>query len=126
MSLDYRENKRKQIGFAYAFRGIWHAIASEFNLKVQLVIAACVITLGFVFRITFIEWAILILTIGFVLSMELVNTAIEQIMDYLSPEKHRTVGLIKDIAAGAVLCAALTSVVIGLIIFGPKIIKIIF
>ncbi|MDC3415554.1 diacylglycerol kinase family protein [Aquibacillus salsiterrae] len=122
MSSDCRENKKKQIGWKHAFRGMVHAVRSEINLRIEILVAICVIVLGFLLRVSLLEWAILMLTIGFVLTIELINTTIERIMDFYSPQRHSIVGLIKDIAAGAVLCSAFFSIIIGCIIFLPKII----
>ena len=82
-----------------------------------------VIVSGIVFKITTTEWLFVVLAIGIVLTAELLNTAIEMIVDFIAPDFHRKAGKIKDIAAGAVLMAALTSAIIGAIIFTPYILK---
>lgn len=109
-------------GFAHAWNGLQKAIASEFNLKVHLVAAICVIAIGFIVHLSTIEWSIIIGCIALVIVSELLNTAIEKLVDLVSPTHHPQAGLVKDIAAGAVLVCAIASVIIGCIIFIPKII----
>lgn len=120
MASDYQGNKRSRLGLNYAIDGIKYAIRSENNMKVHFIILFIVLIFGFIFRISAIEWMLLSLTIGSVLVCELLNTAIEDLLDYLAPEIHPTVGKIKDLTAGAVLIAALVAIIIGLIIFIPK------
>ncbi len=81
--------------------------------------AAVIFGLGLLLNLSLIEWAILALTIGFVLVTEMLNTVAEMAMDYATPEFNPQVKIVKDIAAGAVLIAALTSVIVGLLILGP-------
>jgi diacylglycerol kinase (ATP) len=85
----------------------------QFSIAVMLNIA------GFYFEISKIDWLFQTLVIGMVLSIEGLNTAVEKIADFIHPDFHHKIGFIKDIAAGAVLFAALTAVVIGLIIYYP-------
>ncbi len=108
--------------FGNAFTGFDYAIRSERNLKIHLTIAALVILAGLFFRISAIEWCVIFLTIGAVIVTEMINTAIEYTVDLASPEKHELARNAKDISAGAVLAIASSSVVIGLIIFLPKLI----
>jgi diacylglycerol kinase len=77
---------------------------------------------GFIFKLNLVEWGLVIFAIGLVLVSELMNTAIESFVDVISPEYSEKAGFIKDVAAGAVLIAAIISVIIGIIIFLPKII----
>jgi len=119
VSLELKD-KRRKIGFIFAWNGIKEIIKSEYNFRVHLVAAIFVIGAGFIFRITFIEWAILLLTIGFVLVTEAVNSVIEKMMDYLKPDIHPAAKVIKDVSAGAVLISAMIAVGIGLLIFLPK------
>ena len=108
--------------FQHAFTGIFKAIGKERNLKVQLVAAVLVCSAGVYFKITVSEWLAIIICIGMVISMELINTAIEEIVNFISPGQHPQAGLIKDVSAGAVLVAAITSVIIAAMIFIPRII----
>ncbi len=107
--------------FKDAIKGVLLASSSEFNFKIHLVAAILAVCLGLFFKITMMEWLIIILTIAMVLSAELINTAIEYLCDHIHPEKHPSIGKVKDVAAGAVLIAALGSIVIAIIIFGPHV-----
>jgi diacylglycerol kinase len=114
------KDKKNSIGFSFAWNGLREAAKLERNFRIHLIFAVCVIIAGILFQLTRLEWAIIILVIGFVLVMELMNSVIEKIIDYVKPEIHPTAKLIKDFAAGAVLVAAITAVLIGMIIFIPK------
>lgn len=103
--------------FLFAFKGLIVSFTLESNLKVQLTAALIVAGAGFYFGITAIEWCIILLTIGLVLGMELVNTAIEKTVDLITLERHPLAGKIKDIAAGAVLLVSIASCIVGAIIF---------
>lgn len=109
--------------FKYAFRGMWLLITTEDSIKVQFSIALLVTVLGFILEISAIEWMLQSLAIGLVLVAEALNTAIEEIANFVHPEYHKKIGLIKDIAAGAPAFAALTSLIIAGIIYTPKIIN---
>lgn len=84
-----------------------------------------VIISGFIFKISITEWIICIVLFGLVITAELINTAIETTVDIVMPEKNEKAKLAKDLAAGAVLVSAITSAIIGIIIFLPKILNII-
>ncbi|WP_226036936.1 diacylglycerol kinase family protein [Aquibacillus saliphilus] len=122
MPLDSQDSKKRQIGISCALNGISEVVRTEINFKVHLVLTIIVVIFGFIFQLSSIEWVLILLTIGFVLTFEMINTAIERVLNYLAPEIHPLVGIIKDISAGAVFVAALVSVVNGLIIFLPKVI----
>lgn len=107
--------------FKYAFEGINTALKEEKNMKIHIIIMILVIILGIVLKISRIEWIICIILFGFVISLELVNTAIETTVDLITQEKNPKAKIAKDVAAGAVLIAAITATIIGLIIFVPKI-----
>ncbi|TXH28453.1 MAG: diacylglycerol kinase family protein [Cyclobacteriaceae bacterium] len=109
--------------FGYALTGIGKAIASELNIKVQLAAGSAAIILGFVFKISKGEWLAIVLCLGTVLTAELLNTAIEKLLNFIHPQHHPEVGTIKDISAGAVFLAATCSVVIALIVFVPYLLK---
>lgn len=106
--------------FSYALQGLRFAWAGT-NFRVQAGAAMVVIAAGIFFEIKSFEWLAIILIIGLVLSAEVLNTSIEHMVNFISPEIHPLVGKIKDLAAGAVLVLAITSIVIGLIIFVPYI-----
>ncbi|KGX93588.1 DeoR family transcriptional regulator [Pontibacillus halophilus JSM 076056 = DSM 19796] len=120
MPLDSNETKRKWIGFSYAWAGVQAVVRNERNFRLHLVATVIVLLLGFILQISAWKWCILLLTVSNVLTLEMVNSAIERIMDHLSPSKHPLVGEIKDIAAGAVLVAAIVAVIIGCIVFIPE------
>ena len=107
--------------FVFAFKGIIHTIQQERNMKIHLVAALLVIILGLNIHLSAIEWMFIFFAIGGVLSLELVNTAIERTVDLVTKEFHPLAKQAKDIAAGAVLIYALISIIIGCIIFLPKI-----
>jgi diacylglycerol kinase len=112
---------RKRINsFAYALRGIRLAVGSEVNIKIHLTVALLVVLCGFVFEISMTEWLVVFLCFGLVLAMEIMNTAIETVVDLVSPNQHKLAGKAKDLAAGAVLIAAIFAAICGLIIFLPK------
>jgi diacylglycerol kinase (ATP) len=108
----------KSIGFA--FRGAIKLITTEHSVMVQSSLAVIMIIAGFVFHISREEWMMQILAFGLVLGIESMNTAVEKIADFIHPEFHDRIGFIKDIAAGAVMFAALAAVTVGLLIYVPK------
>ena len=108
----------KSIGFA--FRGAIKLITTEHSVMVQSSLAVITIIAGFVFHISREEWMMQILAFGLVLGIESMNTAVEKIADFIHPEFHDRIGFIKDIAAGAVMFAALAAVAVGLLIYVPK------
>jgi diacylglycerol kinase (ATP) len=108
--------------FGYAIRGILVAVKNERNLQIHIVISLAVVIAGFVFSISSAEWIACILCMGLVIGAELINTAIEELVNAVSPERSPVFGQIKDIAAGAVFFCAFISVVTGIIIFLPKLI----
>lgn len=105
----------------YALTGWLYFFKNETNGKIQLVIAALVIVSGFVFEINKSEWIYIMLCIGCVIGLEMVNTSIETLANRLHPEKHPEIKVVKDVAAGAVLWAAIICVIIGILIFLPKV-----
>ena len=109
-------------GFGYAFNGLFHAVKTQLNFRVHLVCAAIVVCLGYALCISTAEWLWIILCIGMVLLTELINTALELLCDIISPEYNEKIGRVKDMCAAAVLVTAVTALVIGLVIFVPKLI----
>jgi len=105
---------------SFAVKGALKLIATEHSIMVQFFIAIIMTIAGFYFHITATEWLFQILAIGLVMSIEGLNTAVEKIADFIHPEYHERIGFIKDISAGAVFFAAITAIVIGLIIYVPK------
>ncbi len=105
--------------FGHAFSGLFYAIRTQRNMPIHLVIAAGVIALGIWLGLSAVQWAILALTISSVLAAELLNSGLETLVDMVSPEYHPLAKRAKDVAAGAVLLAAIFAVVVGLLILGP-------
>lgn len=114
--------KRFFSSFIYACSGIKSAIKTEQNLLLDLICGIVAIAGGILLKISMIELAIIIVVIGLVISMELINTSIEYVVDMAMPEVHPLAKLSKDIAAGAVLITTIVALIVGLIIFLPKII----
>ena len=107
--------------FKYAFTGLKILIKEEHNARIHLVAMISVIIAGYFFKISINEWIAVFLSIGFVFSIEIINSAIENMADFISPEKNASIKKIEDLSAASVLIAALTALIIGLLIFIPKI-----
>lgn len=114
--------KRLRKSFGYAFKGIDDVIEHEPNMKIHVVVALLVVIMAFILKVSTIEWIILVLLIGAVLAAETINTTIENLVDMYTKEYDEKAKIVKDTAAGTVLILAITSAIIGLIIFIPKII----
>ncbi|APY00484.1 diacylglycerol kinase (ATP) [Lacinutrix venerupis] len=112
-------NRIKSLG--YAFKGAYLLITTEASIKVQFFIGVIMTIAGIYFNLTATEWCIQILVIALILAIEGVNTAIEEIANFIHPDHHPKIGLIKDIAAGAVFIVAIAAIIIGCIIYLPKI-----
>ncbi|WP_303315266.1 diacylglycerol kinase family protein [Flavivirga abyssicola] len=112
-------NRIKSVGYAY--KGALLLLKTEASIKIQFAIAVILTIAGIYYEISSIEWIIQLLCIGVVMSIEGVNTAIEAVADFIHPEHHSKIGLIKDIAAGAVFIASTFATIIGFIIYFPKI-----
>ncbi len=114
--------KRLRKSFGYAFKGIDDVIEHEPNMKIHVVVAILVVIMAIILKVSIIEWIILVLLIGAVLAAETINTTIENLVDMYTKEYDEKAKIVKDTAAGTVLILAITSAIIGLIIFIPKII----
>lgn len=117
-----RHNRRWRheiASFGYALQGIREALQSEPHLRFHALATVVVIGLGLWLHVSRHDWALLALAIGAVWTAELLNTAVETIINLVSPDFHPLAGRAKDVAAGAVLLMALAAVVVGLLIFGP-------
>lgn len=112
---------RRASSFKYAFKGIFHALLNEPNFRIQVIIAVYAFFGGIYFKISNTEWGLLILSMGFLLSAEMVNTVVENFIDHLIQDEQDAVRIIKDLSAGFVLVAALTALFILILIFGPYI-----
>lgn len=109
--------------FGYAFEGIFAGIRGERNMKIHCFAAVCVIVAGVLFHISVTEWCICLVLFGLILSLELVNTAIEAVVDLVTEDKKPLAKLAKDTAAGAVLIAAVMAAMAGLLILVPKLVS---
>jgi undecaprenol kinase len=107
--------------FRFALSGLKTAITKGRNFRIQVILGLFAIILGVAFNISNSQWLILILIIAAVLIFELVNTAIEEIVNIVSPEIQERAKIAKDVSAGAVLIASIAAVFIGLFLFLPKI-----
>jgi diacylglycerol kinase len=110
--------------FRFAFSGIVYAFRTQRNLKVHLGITAAVVIVGLWLRLPMERWAALAVTIGLVFQAELFNTALEAIVDHVSPDFSPLARVAKDCAAGAVFLSAACAVVVGLLILGPPLLEV--
>lgn len=117
--------KRLDKSFKYAFDGFKFAYKTEPNLKFHTFFGVCVLIGGALFKINTLEWIFLVAIIGLVIGAELLNTAIEHLVDLATKEYKRKAMLAKDTAAAYVMVLSLTAAIIGLLIFLPKIINVI-
>lgn len=111
-------NRLKSVG--WAFKGALILLRTEASIKIQFFIAILVTAAGFYFEISATEWLFQVAMIGLVMSVEGVNTSIEYIADFIHPDRHASIGRIKDVAAGAVFFAAISAVIVAIIIYYPK------
>jgi diacylglycerol kinase (ATP) len=122
--MDQQQNgfvKGRVKSFKFALRGMWLLIRTEHSVMVQIVIAVVVCIGGWYFEISTHEWMFQMLAVGLVLVAESLNTCIEKLCDFVQPDHNKKIEFIKDIAAGAVSFAAITAIIVGLMIYLPKI-----
>lgn len=115
----FLENRIKSVGFA--FRGALLLIRTEASIKIQVALAILVTCAGFYFEISNTEWILQVLAISLVVGIEGANTAIEKLCDFIHPEFDKRIGFIKDVSAGAVMLVSIGAIIVGLIIYLPKI-----
>lgn len=115
------DKKRLYMSFKYAIDGIFTAYKGEQNLKIHTFVAIIAILMGFFFKISHVEWLILFTVIGLVIMVEFINTSLEYLVDLVTLEKNELAKKCKDTAAAGVLMMVFISIIIGLIIFIPKI-----
>ncbi len=128
--MDFKNNqqrfwKRFICSLYYAWSGFKHVIYHEQNMKIHLMIATVVISLAFILKIPFYEKLILLIVIGIVICLEMVNTAIERVVDLVTQEYHPLAKVAKDISAGAVFIFSIVTVIVGNLIFYQPILKIV-
>lgn len=114
--------KKRAKSFVYAAKGIKSFISREHNAWIHSTATLATIVLGIILHISRTEWIAIVLCIGMVFSAEAFNTAIERLVNLVSPDYNKTAGDVKDIAAGAVLLCAVAAAIVGFIIFLPKLI----
>jgi undecaprenol kinase/diacylglycerol kinase (ATP) len=107
----------------FALQGIKQFFSRDRNGKIQIVFGATAIILGFTVSLSSFQWLLVLFCIGLVISLEMINSAIERYCDLVTTDFHPGVKVIKDVAAGAVLVASIMSLVIGLIIFIPALVQ---
>jgi diacylglycerol kinase len=105
--------------FGYAINGFRFSLREQLNIKIQIAVAIMVVALAFYFDVSRIEWIVLLLCIALVLSLEMINTALEDMVDLVSPQYNPIAGKIKDIAAASVLLSSIIAAIIGAIVFYP-------
>jgi len=112
--------------FGHAFRGLGLVVSREHNMRIHVLAAVVAVVLGFLMKLTITEWSIIILCMGIVLTAELINSAVERVCDAAFTKKEDPVVKdIKDISAGAVLISAVMALVVGLLIFVPKLLNLV-
>ena len=109
--------------FVYAFEGLAEAVKNGRNFKIQVVVGVFAVLLGFIFKLNSFEWLALIIISSLVLILELINTSLEAIVDMVSPEIAGKAKIAKDVAAASVLIASIAGVLVGFILFLPKILR---
>ena len=107
----------------FALHGMKQFFARDRNGQIQMVIGITAIILGFTVSLTSFQWLLVLFCIGLVISLEMINSAIERFCDLVTTDFHPGIRIIKDVAAGAVLVASITSLIIGLIIFIPALVQ---
>jgi len=105
--------------FRHAFGGLWYALRTQRNMRIHLAAAGAVLVLGLYLRIGWLDWAVLLLTIGSVMVSEMFNTVAEAAMDAATPHYHPLVKIAKDVAAGGVLLSSVVALLVGLLVLGP-------
>ena len=115
------KNKTFKDSFKHAYDGIIYALLREKNMHVHAVMAVLVIVCGILFDIGYSEWLVCFILIALVISMELINTAIEAVVDLITTKENKLAKVAKDTSAGAVLVVSVFAAFIGFVIFIPKI-----
>lgn len=118
-----KQKKFSILSFKFALDGIMAALKEEPNLKFHFLAAVLVVIISFLLNISRQDWITIIILIGLVIAVELTNTAIEAVVDHFTRVNHPGAKMAKDISAGAVLISAVTTAIVGIIIFYPYIFK---
>jgi diacylglycerol kinase (ATP) len=109
--------------FRYAFAGIHYVLRTQQNAWIHAAISVAVIALGIWLSISELSWALIIVSMGMVWVAECLNTAVETIINLVSPQQHPLAKIGKDVAAASVMLAAVSAVAVGLLVFGPPLIQ---
>jgi len=117
---DFSLNKRVK-SFGFAFNGLKILILEEHNSRIHILSAIVVVIAGYFYQLSALEWIAIVFAIGLVIALEIFNSAIENISDFISPSQDHMIKKIKDLSAAGVLVGAITAAIIGLIVFVPKI-----
>ena len=125
MSTDYREKRKYPFvkSFYFALRGIWEGVKTERNIRIHSMMTVVVILLGTYVSLNWIEWLFVLIAVTGTVALELVNSALERVVDLVTEEYHPLARQAKDMAAAAVLLYAIFSVIVGIVIFLPKLIS---
>jgi diacylglycerol kinase len=115
--------RRRIKSFGFAFNGLKILFREEHNSRIHLLAAVCATIAGFILKISAVQWIAVVFAIGFVITIEIINSSIENLADFVSPDKHEMIKKVKDLAAAGVLVSAITALIIGLIVFLPGIIE---
>jgi diacylglycerol kinase len=110
--------------FAHAGNGLKLMIRGEHNFRIHLIFLVAVLVLSFILKLSAYEWLAICFACGFVISLEIINTSIEKLADFVSLERSQAIKVIKDLSAAGVLVSAMTAIIVGCIIFIPKIISV--
>ncbi len=113
--------KKRLKSFAFAFNGLGILLKEEHNSRIHLIASVIAITAAILFKLNTFEWIAITFSIGLVITVEIINTVIENVADFISPGKNEKIKKIKDLSAAAVLISSITAFITALIIFLPKI-----
>lgn len=111
--------------FKHAANGLAILFREEHNARIHLLMSICVVIAGYCFHITHMEWIAIVMSIGFVIGMEALNSAIESLADFVCPERHDMIKKVKDLSAASVLLAAISALVVGVIVFSSRLMQLI-
>lgn len=118
--------RKHHVSFKHAWDGLLYSLKTQPNFWIHLLTASLVVVLGFYFQIKLWQWSLLVFAIVLVLLAEMINTSLESMVDLITQQPHPQAKIAKDVSAAMVLLAALSSVVIGLIVFLPYLLPILY
>ncbi|MEK6208052.1 MAG: diacylglycerol kinase family protein [Chloroflexota bacterium] len=109
--------------FGYAFEGVAYIVRTQRNVRIEIAIGVIALALAAWLGISAVEWAVLVITIALVMALEWINTSLELAVSLASPERHPSAKAAKDVAAACVLLGAITSIVVALLLFAPRLVS---